>query len=98
MGGGWGTQLNFFAMEIPNPIAGNCHIGNCSLLNSIPTRRIKADLPSNSMAGKLVGRNKKRALRRFFTCALAGQKIPDHKPPKVLMDKQIKHLGSSSPF
>jgi hypothetical protein len=30
--------------------------------------------------------------------SLAGQKIPDHKPPKVLMDKQIKHLGSSSPF
>ena len=29
---------------------------------------------------------------------LAGQKIPDHKPPKILMDKKIKQLGSGSSF
>jgi len=40
----------------------------------------------------------KRANRPVFVFYLAGQKIPDHKPPKILMDKQIKHLGSSSPF
>jgi hypothetical protein len=29
---------------------------------------------------------------------MAGQKIPDHKPPKMLIDKQIKHLGFNSTF
>jgi hypothetical protein len=34
----------------------------------------------------------------FEAIVLAGQKIPDHKPPKFLMDKQIKHLVSGSSF
>jgi hypothetical protein len=29
---------------------------------------------------------------------LAAQNIPHHKPPKILMSKQIKHLVSSSSF
>jgi len=37
-------------------------------------------------------------LSRFEVFVLAGQKIPDHKPPKMLIDKQIKHLGSGSSF
>jgi len=45
-----------------------------------------------------VDRNKKSPEGLVNKERLAGQKKPDHKPPKILMDKQIKHLGSSSPF
>jgi hypothetical protein len=40
------------------------------------------------MAGKLGGRNKKCAGRRIFIGSLAGQKIPDRKPPKFLLVMQ----------
>jgi hypothetical protein len=30
--------------------------------------------------------------------SLAGQNIRHHKPPKFLMDKQIKYLGSNASF
>jgi hypothetical protein len=47
---------------------------------------------------KLIYKKEQILLEVLFNLFLAGQKIPDHKPPKILMDKQIKHLGSSSPF
>ena len=37
-------------------------------------------------------------LSRFEVFVLAGQKIPDRKPPKILTGKQIKLLGSGSSF
>jgi len=33
-----------------------------------------------------------------FEIVLAGQKIPDHKPPKFPKNKPIKYLGPSSLF
>jgi hypothetical protein len=33
-----------------------------------------------------------------FEIVLAGQNIPDSKPPKILMGNRIEHLGFSSSF
>jgi len=42
---------------------------------------------------------KKKACETNLTgLVLAGQKIPDHKPPKFSKDKQIKHLGFNASF
>ena len=46
----------------------------------------------------MVCRNKKAPGRRLFVGYLAGQNIPDRKPPKIFMDKQIKHLGFNASF
>jgi hypothetical protein len=37
-------------------------------------------------------------LSRLEVFVLAGQKIPDHKPPKFPKNKPIKYLGPSSLF
>jgi hypothetical protein len=48
--------------------------------------------------GKLWGKNKIWSKYRAGIDILAGQNTPQHKPPKFLMGKQIKHLVSSSSF
>jgi hypothetical protein len=41
---------------------------------------------------------KSPANQRFAGLGLAGQNTLNHKPPKFLMGKQIKHLGYGSSF